>query len=213
MSKNKASPEKPANTQPKKASPGIRSRRKAPRLVVQSFLNGLLVLTPVAATLWILWRIFLLVDELLPLPDTVAPGIGFLLVLLLVTVIGALTSNFISAQVLALSDRIFARLPFVKLVYTSIKDLTEAFVGQKKKFDRPVLLTVGTDIEVIGFVTREDLSEFGASDRIAVYVPQSYNFAANLLIVPKERVRVIDKPSSEVMAFVVSGGLTAGGAE
>lgn len=183
------------------------------RLLTQSFLNGLLVLSPVAATLWILWKLFQAVDQLLPLPKTVAPGIGFSLVVVIVTLVGVLTSNLIAAQALALSDRIFARVPFVKLVYTSLKDLTEAFVGQKKKFDRPVLLALGDDLEVIGFVTREDLGEFGAADRIAVYVPQSYNFAANLLIVPRQRVRPLDKPAGEVMAFVVSGGLTAGGAE
>lgn len=183
------------------------------RLLVQSFLNGLLVLAPVAATLWILWKLFQAVDQLLPLPKTVAPGIGFSLVVVIVTLVGILTSNLIAAQALALSDRIFARVPFVKLVYTSIKDLTEAFVGQKKKFDRPVLLSLGDELEVIGFVTRDDLGEFGAADRVAVYVPQSYNFAANLLIVPRKRVRPLDKPAGEVMAFVVSGGLTAGGAE
>jgi len=183
------------------------------RFLVQSFLNGLLVLAPVSLTLWILLYIFELVDDLLPLPDTFAPGVGFALVIALVTAVGILTSNFLAAQALALSDRLFARVPFVKLVYTSIKDLTEAFVGQQKKFDRPVFVAVGDELDVIGFVTREDLGELGVSDRVAVYVPQSYNFAANLLIVPPGRVRPIDKPAGEVMAFVVSGGLTSAGAE
>jgi uncharacterized membrane protein len=183
------------------------------RLLAQSFLNGLLVLAPVAITLWILWELFVLIDELLPLPDTVAPGVGFALVILIVIGVGALTSNFLAAQALALSDRIFARVPFVKLVYNSIKDLTEAFVGKQKKFDRPVLLQLGPglDIHVIGFVTRDDLAELGLEGRVAVYVPQSYNVAANLLLVPKERVQPIDKPAGEVMASVVSGGLTSTG--
>jgi uncharacterized membrane protein len=192
-----------------------RTRRTVLRLLAQSFLNGLLVLAPVAVTLWILWKLFRFVDELLPLPATVAPGLGFLLVVLIVVAVGFLTSNFLAAQALELSDRLLARVPFVKLVYNSLKDLTEAFVGQKKKFDRPVFLALGaeSEVEVIGFVTRDDLADLGRKDRIAVYVPQSYNFAANLLIVPSNRVRAIDKPASEVMAFVVSGGLTSAAAE
>jgi uncharacterized membrane protein len=201
-------------TQTKPAPPPLSPPRTALRLLAQSFLNGLLVLAPVAITLWILWELFVLIDELLPLPGTVAPGIGFALVVLIVMGVGALTSNFLAAQALALSDRLFARVPFVKLVYTSIKDLTEAFVGKQKKFDRPVLLQLGPglDAHVIGFVTRDDLSELGLEGRVAVYVPQSYNFAANLILVPKDRVQPIDRPAGEVMAFVVSGGLTSAGA-
>lgn len=188
------------------------ARRTALRLLMQSFWNGLLVLAPVAATAWVLWQLFRLVDGLLPLPQTVAPGVGFALVVLIVMAVGALASNFLAAQALALSEHMLSRVPFVKLVYTSIKDLTEAFVGKHKRFDRPVLLSLGDglDAQVVGFVTREDLSDLGIAERVAVYVPQSYNFAANLVIVPRARVRPIDRPASEVMAFVVSGGLTSG---
>jgi uncharacterized membrane protein len=192
-----------------------RARRTLLRVLVQAFLQGLLVLAPVAITLWILWRLFLLVDDLLPLPETVAPGVGFALVVAAVMLVGVLTRNLLAAQALELSDRLLARVPFVKLVYGSLRDLTEAFVGQKKKFDRPVLVSLGAGIDarVIGFVTRDDLSDLGLAGSVAVYVPQSYNFAANLLVVPAENVRTLDRPASEVMAFVVSGGLTSGPAE
>src|SRR5688572_25195251 len=189
--------------------PLLRARRRALRFVVQSFLNGLLVLAPVGVTVWILVELFQAIDKLLPLPETVAPGIGFALVVGIVIAVGILTSNFLAAQALQLSDRWLARVPFVKLVYTSIKDLTEAFVGRDKKFDRPVLLSLADGLEVIGFVTRDDLAELGLAERVAVYVPQSYNFAANLLIVPRARVTALDRPAGEVMAFVVSGGLTS----
>lgn len=190
-----------------------KARRTVLRILMQSFLHGLLVLAPVSITLWILWKLFEVIDGLLPLPKTVTPGLGFALVVLIVMAVGVLTSNFLAGQALALADRLLARVPFVKLVYSSIKDLTEAFVGQKKRFDRPVLLSLGEglDTHVIGFVTRDDLSDLGFEDRVAVYVPQSYNFAGNLLIVPRKRVHPIDKPSGEVMALVVSGGLTSAG--
>jgi uncharacterized membrane protein len=196
-----------------KRPPFLRARRTALHFLAQSFLHGLLVLSPVFATGWILWKLFSSIDELLPLPETVAPGVGFALVIVIVIAVGILTSNFLAAQALAISDRLLARVPFVKLVYSSIKDLTEAFVGQHKKFDRPVLVTLDEGLEMFGFVTRDDLSEFGIEDRVAVYVPQSYNFAAYLVVVPKKRVRALDRPAGEVMAFVVSGGLTSSGAD
>lgn len=190
---------------------------RAPGTVLKYFLRGLLIVIPVVTTLWILWKVFDIVDRLLPLrelvPGYAVPGVGFVIIVLLVTLVGILTTNLLAAQALALADRIFARLPFVKLLYSSIKDVTEAFVSEKKKFDKPVLLSLGEGVgaSVIGFVTQEDLAEFGLRDRVAVYVPQSYNFAANLLLVPRSRVTAIDKPSSEVMAFVVSGGVTSAG--
>ena len=195
--------------------PSLRiARRRALRFLVQSFLNGLLVLSPVAATGWILWKLFLLVDELVPLPATVTtPGVGFVLAVAIVVLVGVLASNFLAAHMLDVAERVLTRVPFVKLVYTSLKDLTEAFVGQHKKFDRPVLLELGPEAEVIGFVTRDDLADLGLTRRVAVYVPQSYNFAANLLLVAPERVRPIDRPASEVMAFVISGGLTSTAAQ
>ncbi len=183
--------------------------KRALGMVFKYFLRGLLVVAPLALTLWILWEIFVLVDDLLPLPEYVARGVGFVIVVTLVIAVGVLTSNWLAARALELSERLFTRLPFVKLLYSSIKDLTGAFVGEKRRFDRPVLLAVGSELAVIGFVTSEDVGHLGLPGGVAVYVPQSYNFAGNLLVVPRERVRAIERPAGEVLAFVVSGGLTA----
>jgi uncharacterized membrane protein len=179
------------------------------RVFLRYFLRGLLVTAPILLTGWIVWEVFRRVDGLIPLPEQVAPGIGFALVIALITLIGLVASNYLAAKALQASEQLFERVPFVKLLYTSIKDLTEAFVGEKKTFDRPVLLELVADVQVIGFVTRDDLAELGLRERVAVYVPQSYNFAANLLVVPPARLTPIDKPASEVMAFVVSGGVTS----
>jgi uncharacterized membrane protein len=179
--------------------------------LLKYFVRGLIVLAPIALTFWILWHVFRTVDGLIPLPDMpwIKPGVGFALVVTLVTFIGLLTTNLLAAQALGIGQRLLARLPFVKLLYTSIRDLTEAFVGEKKLFDRPVLVTFPGDVQVVGFVTREDLGELGLSDRVAVYMPQSYNFAGNLLLVPRARLQPLDRPASAALAFVVSGGLTA----
>jgi uncharacterized membrane protein len=97
------------------------------------------------------------------------------------------------------------------MIYTSVKDLIGAFVGDKKSFDKPVLVTISpsSNIQVIGFITRESLENIGFSDKVGVYLPQSYNFAGNLLVVPREQVTPLDVDSGDIMAFIVSGGVTA----
>ncbi|HDH00279.1 MAG TPA: DUF502 domain-containing protein, partial [Nitrospirae bacterium] len=107
--------------------------------------------------------------------------------------------------------RVFTRLPLVKMIYSSIKDLIGAFVGDKKGFNMPVLVSISPEskIHVIGFVTKKNLENIGLSDMVAVYLPQSYNFAGNLIIVPKEQIRPLDVDSSDLMAFIVSGGITS----
>jgi len=126
--------------------------------------------------------------------------------------VGMLASNYVIAKLLAIPDAIFTRAPLVKIVYTSIKDLIEAFVGDRKRFNRPVLVTLGNAprVEALGFVTADDLSVIGAAGSVAVYFPQSYNFAGNLVVVPRESVREIDADPGRMMAFIVSGGVSGG---
>lgn len=209
------------------ATPAGPRRRGPLRFLIRNFLQGLLIVVPLAATLWILLTVFRWIDGLvetpesefwtLPLTDLRIPlelfawnGVGFLITISGVTLIGILASNVLTGWLLRRIDRVFAHVPVVKLIYSSIKDLVEAFVSDEKKFDAPVLLSFSAtpEVEVIGFVTRDDLAEFGRPGKVAVYVPQSYNFAANLILVPRERVTPIDLPSSDVMAFVVSGGVS-----
>jgi uncharacterized membrane protein len=84
-----------------------------------------------------------------------------------------------------------------------------AFVGDQKKFDRPVAVEIlpGSGVMALGFVTRGSLEPYGLAGRVAVYLPQSYNFAGQLLLVPEERVSAVAADSSEVMTLVVSGGV------
>ncbi|HED65757.1 MAG TPA: DUF502 domain-containing protein, partial [Planctomycetes bacterium] len=137
-------------------------------------------------------------------------GFGFLVTIAGIMLVGFLTSNVMTRWIVARIEKLFTQLPVIKQIYSSIKDMIEAFVSEEKKFDKPVLLsfTSEPDLEVIGFVTREDMAEFDCPDRVAVYVPQSYNFAANLIVVPRSRIRPIDLPAGDVMAFVVSGGVS-----
>ena len=179
------------------------------------FLRGLLIFVPVGLTIFVLVYIFTGLDKLFSklLPFIQVPGLG-LLVGLLVTIggiflIGVFASNFVGKKLFGLVDKLFAKVPLVKMLYSSIRDLVEAFAGEKKKFDKPVLVTFGPNsyAKVVGFITRENLDNLGLKDHVAVYLPQSYNFAGNVIIFPKEAVKPLDIESSEAMTFIVSGGV------
>jgi uncharacterized membrane protein len=177
------------------------------RTLLSYFGRGCLVLGPVAITLYIAIGFITIVDSWLPIG---IPGLGFVLTIVLITLAGFLTSNVIGKAVVNEGERILARVPLIKLLYTSIRDLINAFVGDKKRFDRPVVVSVlpGSTAKALGFVTRESLTHLDMRGHVAVYFPQSYNFAGNVLLVPREHVETIDAASSDVMAFIVSGGVS-----
>lgn len=175
--------------------------------LVRYFLKGLLFLVPLVATIYFVYFVFIKIDSILRFD---IPGIGFAAIILVITLVGMIASNFLTRRLVSWVDNVFTRLPLVKMIYSSIKDLINAFVGDKKSFNKPVLVTLapGGNIQVIGFVTRERLDNLGLSEHVAVYLPQSYNFAGNLVIVPKGQVSPVSADSGDVMAFIVSGGIT-----
>jgi uncharacterized membrane protein len=175
--------------------------------LAQYFLRGLVVIAPVAITVYVCVWIFRSIDGLLGLP---VPGLGFVLTLVLITLVGFLASNLLAISFVSLLERLMTKLPFIRLLYTSTKDLLDAFVGERRRFDSPVVVTVTPDggAKALGFVTMRALDQLGIQDHVAVYFPQSYNFAGNLLLVPADRVTPLAVDSPAVMAFVVSGGVT-----
>ena len=170
------------------------------------FLEGLLVLVPLVATIYVIYVVFVKIDTIFEFETR---GVGFAATILTIMVVGFVSSNFLTKKLVGLFDTLFKRLPLVKMVYTSIKDLINAFVGDKKSFDKPVLVTLmpGSNVQAVGFVTRESLEDLGLADRVAVYLPQSYNFAGFLIVVPKDQVIPLDVESGDIMAFIVSGGV------
>lgn len=174
------------------------------------FFEGLMILVPVLVSIYIIFAIFEKVDGLLNLP---IPGAGFIVTLLVITFIGFLGSNFFTKRIVKYFEKLFANLPIVKIFYSSIRDLVGAFVGDKKSFDRPVLVNVdeASGAKSLGFITREDLEFLSLKDHVAVYFPQSYNFAGELVLFPRDRVTAIETSSTEVMRFLVSGGVSGGG--
>src|SRR4051812_26645683 len=171
------------------------------------FLRGLVVVVPLALTIYVCVMIFTTIDSWLGLP---IKGVGFLLTLVLITLVGVFASSFVTRSAIGALDRMFDRLPFVRLLYSSAKDMLNAFVGEKRRFDKPVLVAVSADkaVKVLAFLTSDSLSSLGAADHVTVYMPQSYGFAGHIIIVPADRVERIDADAAEVMAFIISGGVT-----
>ena len=170
------------------------------------------MLLPLAGTIYIAYLLFSTLDKLIPIG---IPGLGFVLTLALVTLVGALTSNVIGNAVFQLTENWFTKLPLVRLVYSSIRDLIDAFVGDKKRFNRPVAVSLvpGSETKALGFVTRDSLEVLGMGDRVAVYFPQSYNFAGNLLLIPRDQVEPLTVSRTDLMTFLVSGGVSGLGVE
>ena len=171
------------------------------------FFRGLVVTAPVAITIWISVVIFQTIDRWLGLP---IPGLGFVITLALITLVGFLASNLLTRGLVNLVEKVMARLPFVRLLYGSTKDLLNAFVGEKRRFDKPVIVHLfpGGSVKALGFVTQESLAMLGAPGDVAVYFPQSYNFAGQVLMVSVGQVERLEAASADVMAFIVSGGVT-----
>jgi uncharacterized membrane protein len=177
------------------------------RHLVSYFLRGLVLTVPLAVTVAVCWIALKTIDGWLGLP---VPGAGLLVTIVAITLVGFLGSNFLWNAMVERLERMLDRLPFVRILYNATKDLLDAFVGEKRRFDRPVLVALSGDgaVRTFGFITQQSLEKLGLAADVAVYFPQSYNFAGQLVVVPATRVTALDAPSSDVLAFIVSGGVT-----
>lgn len=174
------------------------------------FLKGLLYTVPAAITIYVIYKIFIFFDDMIELPFDF-PGLGIIILFVSLTLIGMLGSSVIVQPVTRRVVHLIETTPFLKIIYSAVKDIMEAFVERKKKYNVPVLVRISKDsnLEKLGFITSENLGSLGADDdKIAVYFPHSYAFSGNLFIVKKENVKVIDKKATDVMKFIVSGGVS-----
>ena len=190
------------------------------------FIQGLLIIAPIAITIWAILTAFNFVDDLLPnlvnklFPSWIGedangnvkkiPGLGFIITILLVIGIGYISHNILMGSLINFFDQWMTRTPVIKFLYTSTKDFFEAFAGDKRKFNKAVLANVfSQDVWIVGFLTDEEMQKFElGAEQVGVYVPQAYNFAGQLYILPRDRVRRIDKiTAGEAMKYAVTGGV------
>jgi len=186
--------------------------------VFQYFLQGILVTAPIGITAYLLFWFVTSVDSWIPIfKQTDAAGntinqnygLGFLVIIAGLIVIGYLSSNFITSRIFSLFNRWLEHTPGIKYIYSSVKDFFEAFAGNKRKFNRAVLVNVqSSDVWQIGFITDDNASEFGMDGFVTVYVPLSYSFAGITYIVPRTRIKTIDHISAgDALKYTVSGGI------
>lgn len=175
------------------------------RRIVGYFAQGCLALIPVAVTIYIVYAVITATDQLLGIE---IPGLGLVIALVLITLVGFLVSNVIGRRVYWAFDQVMARVPFVKLLYTSIRDLIQTFVGEKKTIGRPVAIRFapGAENRMLGLLTRDDLSPMGLPHHVAVYIPQAYNIGGQVLAVHRDQIEILDISASEMLTFMMSGG-------
>ncbi len=185
------------------------------RKMFHYFLQGLLFAAPIGLTGYIIYLVFKFSDGILkPLIENFLhfsiPGLGLLIMVILVTALGYAGQSVIAKPFKVLLERFLKKVPMLQMVYSSIRDFMEAFVGKEKKFNQPVRVKVNmvSNLEKLGFITETDLSDLGIKDMVAVYFPHSYNFSGELFIVPTSQVTPLDINAGVLMKFIVSGGVT-----
>ncbi|MBT6808703.1 MAG: DUF502 domain-containing protein [Flavobacteriales bacterium] len=176
--------------------------------IINYFLQGLLYIVPISATIYIVYLIFSKIDGILPFNF---PGLGLIVIILLITAVGFIGSAIIASPLNALFQRILNRAPLLKTIYTSVKDMMNTFVGKKKGFSEPVLVKLyeNSTIERIGFITNEGVEGLNIKEgKVLVYMPHSYAISGQLFVVEKKNITHIDKSSSDIMKLIISGGVT-----
>ncbi len=187
--------------------------------ILQYFLQGLLILAPVAITAYAIYFVVSGIDSWIPIftyTDSQGVvhvrnyGIGFILIIVLLIIIGYISSFFITSRIVSFFDKLLERTPGIKHIYSTTRDFFEAFAGDNKKFTKHVLANVDdNDVWRFGFITREDMQDFGLTDYVTVYIPMAYSVAGNVYVIPKNRVRLIENiTAAQTMKFAVSGGVT-----
>ncbi|MDB5002889.1 MAG: hypothetical protein JWQ34_1114 [Mucilaginibacter sp.] len=189
------------------------------RALLNYFFKGLIVVVPIGAAAFLIFWAVSSVDSALNLSDVFwtdshgkpmhIPGLGILNVLLIIMIAGILVTNVITDPIKRWFKRWVNRLPFFNFLYSSIKDLTEAFVGDEKKFNEAVIVEVNEfGLKKIGFLVQKDLSKLNLPGEVAVYFPYSYSFAGQVIIIAADKVKPIDRNAADMMKFVISGGVS-----
>lgn len=171
------------------------------------FMRGLLLVIPFAVTGYIISFALQKIDGIMGVK---IPGLGIAILVVAITLMGYLGSTLLVRSLFDFTERWMGKLPLVGLIYSSLKEFTSAFVGKEQKFDKPVLVLLNKEAQIhkLGFITQSDLAAINLAGKVAVYVPHSYNFSGDLFLMPKESIIALNISSSEIMTFIISGGVT-----
>ncbi|MED3625476.1 DUF502 domain-containing protein [Neobacillus thermocopriae] len=186
--------------------------------ILKSFINGILTIVPIILVIYVIYKTFIFLDGLLGntlkpyLKEDYIPGIGLLSTIILITLLGWLSTKYITGKIIKIIDRLLEKIPVVKTIYSVIKDTIQSFLGDKKSFSKVALVTIpGTEMRSIGFITSEQLEDLYSplKDHIAVYIPQTFQVAGFTFLIPKDQVEIINVKPEDAMKFILSGGMTS----
>ncbi|MFN7730098.1 MAG: DUF502 domain-containing protein [Bdellovibrio sp.] len=180
------------------------------------FFRGLITLLPITLTVYILYSAIIILENLLGsflriLLPTYIPGLGLLLTLVLIYMFGLLLNNYLTGRILMSFEERLTRVPFLKAVYSPLRDLMNLFSQKNpKEMGKVVLVTIGTTgIRMLGIVTRETFVDLPlgqlAQDRVTVYVPFSYGLGGYTLLVEKSQITEINIPVEKAMSLAITG--------
>ncbi|OJJ21195.1 hypothetical protein BKI52_11550 [marine bacterium AO1-C] len=187
--------------------------------LIRLFFQGLLVVVPLLLTYYAIYFVFSItyyrINSLITwakrfeyLPIEVPFLVYVVADIALLVLIGYLASGFITKTFFKWYNRLIFKIPVIRIIYSSIRGFTSAFVGQKRKFDQPVLVKLNpSNLERIGFLVQDDLSKLNIKDKVAVYLPGSYGISGNLVIAPAENITPLETSGLDAMNFIISGGI------
>ena len=184
------------------------------------FFRGLITLLPIAITIYIVYSAIVILENLLGsmlrqvLPEYI-PGLGLLLTLVLIFLFGLLLNNLITARFLTLIEARLVQVPFIKAIYSPLRDLMNLFNrGESGEMKSVVLVKVGdTGAMAMGVVTREYFRDLpftnDMTDKVAVYFPLSYGLGGYTLLVPRHLITQVNLPIERAMSLAITGWVKA----
>lgn len=186
--------------------------------IFQNFVKGIVTSVPIILVIYVVYQLFIFLDSLLGnylkpyLQEDYIPGIGLILTLIMITILGWLSNKVFTGTLIRIIDKLLEKIPLIKTLYSVSKDTIQSFLGEKKSFSKVALVTIpGTEMKTIGFITTEDVESFynPLKDYVAVYIQQTFQIAGLTVLIPKDKVEIIDVMPEDAMKFVVSGGMTS----
>lgn len=182
----------------------------------QIFLKGLFTFLPIAVTIYILYAGIVIMESMLGttiqrlFPNLYVPGIGLLLTVVFIFLLGLLLNNILTASFFGNIERQLMKVPFIKAIYSPLKDVMNLFSHNgSKDLKSVVLVDVGNGMTALGLVTRDDFSDLQVNghltDRVAVFIPMSYGLGGYTMLMPRSKLTEIDMPAEKAMSLAITG--------
>lgn len=186
------------------------------KAISQWFFQGLLAILPVGVTIAVLYWLGVTAEQTLGrllryvLPEHwYVPGLGIVSGFLFIIVIGLLVNAYLFRRVGQFAERLFSHIPLVRIIYGSVRDIAKfaSASQQAEELQSVVLVTLDSGIQMIGFITRQNVDFSGEETLCAVYLPMSYQIGGHTLFLPPSRLKNLDMSVQDAMRYVVTAGM------